>query len=245
MIDLADFDSRTRDAVKVFWTRRGVATDRKIESGMVDQGERSAVTAGNNMDGFLKLVAGIVRANGLGEAKIHQKRAALTLPGFFRPTKLWDLLVFHRGQLAAVIEFKSQVGPSFGNNFNNRVEEAIGNAYDLWTAYREGAFGEQPRPFVGWLMLVEETEKSTSPILGKSPHFPILPEFKGASYLRRYDLLCQKMIQENLYTVASVITSKRSAVSTGEYSSLSSMTGIKAFVSTLAGHIAGEAARTS
>jgi hypothetical protein len=53
------------------------------------------------------------------------------LPGFFRPTKEWDLLAIHDGKLLAVIEAKSQVGPSFGNNFNNRTEEAMGSALDL------------------------------------------------------------------------------------------------------------------
>jgi hypothetical protein len=94
------------------------------------------------MDGFIALVIDIVRANGLAQAHIYQKRAVLTLPGYFRPTKLWDLLVINEGRLIAALEFKSQVGPSFGNNFNNRTEEAIGTAHDLWTAYRENAFGK-------------------------------------------------------------------------------------------------------
>lgn len=42
--------------------------------------------------------------------------------------------------MIAAVELKSQVGPSFGNNCNNRTEEAIGTAHDFWTAYREGAF---------------------------------------------------------------------------------------------------------
>jgi Restriction endonuclease XhoI len=96
----------------------------------------------SNMDGFLALVLDIVRANGLAHAHIHQQRSVLTLPGYFRPTKLWDLLVTHNGELIVAIELKSQVGPSFGNNFNNRTEEAIGTAHDLWTAYREEAFGK-------------------------------------------------------------------------------------------------------
>jgi hypothetical protein len=50
------------------------------------------------------------------------------------------------GRLLAGVEFKSQVG-SFGNNYNNRTEEAIGSATDIWAAYREGAF----KPSVhGW-----------------------------------------------------------------------------------------------
>ncbi len=62
---------------------------------------------------------------------------SIELPGFFRPTKEWDLLVIKDGKLVVAIEAKSQAGPSFGNNFNNRTEEAMGSALDLWTAFRE------------------------------------------------------------------------------------------------------------
>lgn len=151
--------------------------------------------------------------------------------------------MIHQGELIAAIELKSQVGPSFGNNFNNRTEEAIGTAHDFWTAYRERAFGKQPRPFAGWLMLVEDAPQSRSPVRDSSPHFPVFEEFKGASYLKRYELLCQRLIQEQLYTTAAVIASPRSAVKTGEFTELSPMTGLKTFVTALAGHIAAEAAR--
>jgi hypothetical protein len=242
-IDLVDYNRKAREAVQAFWGNREVAKQRQIESGKADQGERAGVTAGKNMDGFIALILDIIHANGLAHADIHQKRAVLTLPGFFRPTKLWDLLVIHKGELVAAIELKSQVGPSFGNNFNNRAEEAIGTAHDLWTAYREGAFGKQPKPFVGWLILVEDAPKSQSPVKDNSPHFPVFKEFKGASYLQRYDLLCQKLTQEQLYTTASVIASPRTAANSGEFSSLSSMTSLKTFITSLAGHVAAAAAR--
>jgi Restriction endonuclease XhoI len=155
-IDLADYQTKAREAVKAFWGNREAARQKQIESGKIDQGERAGVTAGKNMDGFLALVRDIVGLNGLGQADIHLRRRVLTLPGYFRPTKLWDMLVINDGRLVAAMELKSQVGPSFGNNLNNRTEEAIGTAVDLWTTYREGAFGDNPRPFVGWLMLVED-----------------------------------------------------------------------------------------
>ena len=50
------------------------------------------------------------------------------------------------GQLIAIVEFKSQVGPSFADSYNNRTEEALGNATDLWTAYGEGACKLSQRP---------------------------------------------------------------------------------------------------
>lgn len=242
-LDLVDYERKAHEAVQAFWGNREAARQRQIESGKADQGERAGVTGGKNMDGFVALVLDIVRANGLAHAQICQKRAVLTLPGYFRPTKLWDLLVIHKGALIAAIELKSQVGPSFGNNFNNRTEEAIGTAHDFWTAYREDAFGKQPRPFVGWLMLVEDAAKSRSPVKDASPHFPVFNEFNGASYLTRYNLLCQKLVQEQLYTTAAVITSPRAAAKTGEFSGMSAMTDLRTFVTSLAGHVAAEAAR--
>ena len=242
-IDLVNYEERAREAVQVFWASREQARRKQIEAGKADQGERAGVTAGKNMDGFIALVTHVVRANGLPLADIHLKRRVLTLPGYFRPTKLWDILVTNRGRLIAALEFKSQVGPSFGNNFNNRTEEALGTAHDLWTAYREGAFGEQPRPFVGWLILVEDAEGSRSPIRDVSPHFPIFREFEGASYATRYNILCRKLMQEQLYTAAAVLMSPRSASMTGEYAELSELTGLRTFVSELAGHIAAEGAR--
>jgi restriction endonuclease XhoI-like protein len=242
-LDLADYQTKAQGAVSLFWSTRLKATERQHLADRSDQGERSAVTAGKNMDGFVQLMVDIVRANRLRDAEIMQKRQLLTLPGFFRPTKLWDLLVLHSGRLIAALEFKSHVGPSFGNNANNRCEEALGTATDLWTAYREGAFGSAPKPFVGYLILIEDAEGSRAPIGGTSPHFPVFPEFHGVSYQRRYEIMCQKMMQEQLYTAATVIASPREAMATGQYSGLGDLTDLRTFMTTFAGHIAVEAAR--
>ena len=243
-LNLSNFEVKAREATQAFWGNREQARKKQMEAGNVDQGERAGVTAGKNMDGFVTIMIDLIKDNGLAHADIHLKKAVLTLPGFFRPTKLWDILVIHQNRLVAAIELKSQVGPSFGNNFNNRAEEAIGTAHDLWTAYREGAFGKQPRPFIGWMIMVEDAPESRRPITNTSPHFPVLSEFLGTSYLGRYDILCQKLAQEQLYSAASVITSARSAKVTGDYGDLSGMTSLKTFVTSLAGHIAAEAARS-
>lgn len=244
-LELANYQVQAGEAVMAFWGNREKARQKQIESGNADQGERAGVTGGKNMDGFVALVIDLVKGNGLGHAHIHQASTVVTLPGYFRPTKKWDLLVINEGRLIAALELKSQVGPSFGNNFNNRVEEAIGTAHDLWTAYREGAFGKQPRPFVGWLMMVEDTAKSRSSVRDRSPHFDVFKEFQGASYLGRYDILCQRLMQEQFYSSAALLASPRSAVLDGEFCALSDMTSLKTFVTSFAGHVAAEAARAS
>lgn len=242
-LDLVEYESKACKAIQGFWKSRGDAGRKQAASGKSDQSERAGVTSGKYMDGFVSLVADIVRANGLARAEIHLERAVLTLLGYFRPTKLWDMLVIHHGELIAAIELKSHVGPSFGNNFNNRAEESIGTAHDFWTAYREGAFGKQPRPFAGWLMLVEDAPKSRAPVKDRSPHFPVSAEFQNASYLKRYDVLCQRLVLEQLYSSAAVIASPRGAITNGMYSDLSEMTSLRTFVSSLAGHVAAQASR--
>lgn len=242
-LDLANYQHTAREATMAFWGNREKAIEAQQEAGKIDQGGRAGVTAGKNMDGFLGMLADLVKANGLPLSSIHRKKAVVTLPGYFRPTKQWDVLVVHRGHLVAALELKSQVGPSFGNNFNNRTEEAIGTAHDLWTAYREGAFGGQAKPFVGWLMMVEDEPKSRCAVKNVAPHFAVFPEFNGASYLQRYDILCQRLVQENLYSAAALMASTRAAKDTGDFSDLSELTSLKNFVATFAGHIAAEAAR--
>ena len=129
-LNLANYEKKTREAIKAFWGNREAALQKQIEAGTQDRGNRGAVTAGKNMDGFIVLAMDLLKANGLRKATVHRSGRLLTLPGFFRPTKLWDLVVLNEGRLVAALEFKSQVG-SFGNNCNNRTEESIGTAVDL------------------------------------------------------------------------------------------------------------------
>jgi len=238
-LDLTPLDKYAGAAVEFFWGTRVDAAMRQQETGKTDQGERGGVTAGHNMDGFMMLLAELAAANGLSNADIHTGASVVTLPGYFRPTKRWDLVMIAGNRLVAAIELKSQVGPSFGNNFNNRAEEAIGAAQDFWTAYREGAFGDGPRPFLGWLMLVEDCAKSRAP--GQrldAPHFDVFPEFVRASYLARYDLLCRKLMLESLYTHAALVTAQRDSTQVGQYGEFSAPTSLRSFAVAVAAHVA-------
>src|SRR2546430_10808718 len=102
--------------------------------------------------------------------------------------------------------FKSQVG-SFGNNYNNRTEEAIGSATDIWAAYREGAFKPSARPWLGYMMLLGEAPGSMRPVKAQEPHFQVFPEFKDASYAKRYEILLTKLVRERLYDSACFLMS--------------------------------------
>jgi hypothetical protein len=172
------------------------------------------VTGGKQMNGFVSLFASIIEAEGIPASAVNVR--ATTLPGYFRPEKDWDLVVVLDGRLIASVEFKSHVG-SFGNNFNNRVEEALGNATDLNTAYREGAFRPSTKPWLGYMMLLEEHRKSTRPVRLRQPHFPAFSEFSNASYQRRYELFCTRLVRERLYDAACLIVSPSDKGVAGDY----------------------------
>ena len=206
---MTDLQSRVAKAVRHFWrTRRKQELNQGKASGKRDQGSRSAVTGGAQMDGFVSLVSELLVECGIPDATIYRKRN-VEVPGFFRPTKEWDLLVVVDGNLLASLEFKSQIGPSFGNNYNNRTEEALGSATDLWTAYREGAFKASPRPWLGYFMLLEEAPRSTNPVAVSEPHFKVFDEFRAASYAKRYELFCLRLVRERLYDAACFLMSDK------------------------------------
>jgi hypothetical protein len=213
---MQEHDAGLRDAVRHFWytrqqqsTRQGHAEDR-------DRGARGAVTGGKQMDGFIRLVRDLLIA-----ARVPEKCIAIDkrveLPGWFRAEKKWDLVIVHDGQLLAAMEFKSQIGPSFGNNFNNRTEEALGSATDIWAAYREGAFKPSSRPFLGYLMLLEDCDRSRAPVKVIEPHFPVFPEFKAASYRDRYAILIEKLLRDRIYDGACFLLSNSASAVTGDY----------------------------
>jgi hypothetical protein len=205
---LKEINERMSQAVAQYWATRFLQQKKQQQSGRLDQGLRSAVTGGAQMDGFTKLFVDLIKDAGLQMEFAHLKRN-IELPGYFRPTKEWDLIVVKNGTLIAAIEAKSQVGPSFGNNFNNRTEEALGSSLDHWTAYREGAFLSSPQPFLGYFFMIEDCPACNRSVRVKEPHFKVFPEFVDASYIKRYELFCRKLVLERHYTSASFITSDR------------------------------------
>ncbi len=230
-----DYRNRLERAVRYFWRVRTQQDKRQgASSGRRDAGNRSAVTGGKHLNGFIRLLSELLEEAGLPDSTIHT--TATTLPGYFRPTKNWDLVVVVDRQLLASIEFKAHVGPSFGNNFNNRVEEALGNSTDLLTAYREGKFKPSQKPWLGWLMLLEDTPKSTAPVRVDEPHFEVFREFKDTSYAQRYELFCERLMRERLYDSTCLILSDKAGGLKGRFSEPSPEFSFATFATSLTAH---------
>ena len=211
-----EIEQKLKEAITYFWTSRETQARRQGgRTGVRDAGARAAVTGGGQMDGFIELVRDLLEESGVNKPVIFCDRY-MELPGWFRPEKKWDLLVVVDGCLIAAIEFKSQVG-SFGNNYNNRTEEAVGSATDIWAAYREGAFKPSARPWLGYLMLLEEAPESTRPVRAQEPHFKVFEEFRLASYAKRYEILLTKLVRERLYDATCFLMSNSADGRKGYY----------------------------
>ncbi len=228
-------DRRLRAAIRQFWTTRARQAQKQgSASGTKDAGARAAVTGGAQMSGFVTLVRDLLCEAGLSQAEVFCEKS-LELPGWYRPEKKWDLLIVVDGRLVAGVEFKSQVG-SFGNNYNNRTEESIGSATDLWAAYREGAFKPSVRPWLGYLMLLEEAPGSMREVANREPHFEVFSEFRNASYAQRYEILLTKLVRERLYDAACFLLSASSAGLKGHYREPAPELSFRNFAASLLGH---------
>lgn len=234
-----DLKKRVCQAVQGFWQSRNSAQGRNKESAKKDVGNRGAVTHGKAMDGFIGMISDLVEQLGCEQVRICTRKGENTLPGYFRATKSWDLLIFYGEILLATIELKSQVG-SIGNNFNNRVEESIGSALDFWTAHNEHAFGNGKPPFLGWLMLVEDCADSRKAPDQESLHFDIFGVFKEKSYIERYAAFCERAVFKRLYHSAALIVA---AQGVGTYKSITSLTSAENFIKELMTHLENEVAR--
>jgi type II restriction enzyme len=198
-----DYDT----AIKAFWAGRDLQAQKQAESGKTDAGTRGSVTGGLHLSALQELIAReFLPLADLG-ATVRQS-GIIPLPGYYRRAKNWDIVVTYNDILVAAIECKSQVG-SFANNFNNRTEEAIGNAVDLWRAYEAGLLGKT-RPWLGFVFVVEHAPGSTTIVRDQGkPLYSPDPVFDNSSYTRRYQILFDRLVRERLYDAACLISSAK------------------------------------
>lgn len=231
---MSNYKIYIQNAFETFWQTRDGQAKKQIKK---DAGTRGAVTWWKQLDGFLELFTKVAIDAGIPKKYIYTK--GNILPWYFRPTKNWDFLIISPGKhLIACIELKSQVG-SFGNNFNNRVEEAIGNSTDLWKAFEEWVFSaEAIAPWLGFFMIVEKSSKSTAIVKLQEPHYKAMKEFQETSYLDRYSIFCEKLIRQKLYNNTALLsTSNQPNI---KYSNVKQEIWVENFIDSLAGFLSGK-----
>ncbi|WP_197288167.1 PaeR7I family type II restriction endonuclease [Nocardia sp. NRRL S-836] len=226
--ELSSIQKDFNTAIIAFWEGRTLQTQKQLAGETTDVGTRAAVTAGKHLDAVGELIAQQFAPLALltPEVKVHGQA---TLPGYYRRSKNWDIVVTYRDILVAAIECKSQVG-SVGNNFNNRAEEAIGSATDLRRAFAHLKPNTRVAPWLGYMFVFERTKATLRPVRDKAAAlFGADPDFADSSYAARYQLLCQRLVQDGVYDAACFVsTSKDKGISDEPVPELSTESFIKA-----------------
>lgn len=196
-------------ALFAYWTEREDAAAAQAAKGTPDVGGRAGVTSGGHLDHIAHLLGKECLDAGAPPNEVFYKAPkgdpfnregmsiGFTLPGHYRPTKQWDLVVWHQDVPIVVVELKSQNGPSFSNNANNRAEEAVGNAVDFQRAKDNGLIPGDP--WTGYVYVIEEDMTSTRN--GGGGRMPLSPDpsFTKWSYTGRVAELSHRLVADGLY----------------------------------------------
>lgn len=195
------------DALQAYWDRKDLQYRNAKIAHAVGAGTAGSVRGGRQFDPVAAVLAKPFLEAGYApdNVRVH---GIMALPGFYRPTKDWDLVVTVGGVVAAAFELKALGGPSFGNNANNRIEEALGSSTDIRQATVDGRFGPE-QPWIGYLLVVEDHPKSRSPQRRPRPiaagtHDPV---WENRTYQQRMAIGVERMLALHIYDTACVLVS--------------------------------------
>lgn len=182
-------ESEIKDAVQEFWRarKRGTQSD-------------------SHPKAFLDLIATDLAREGWSDVAVKKKggKKRITIGGHFRPAKEWDIVCWDGDEPRIAIELKTQAD-SYGNNENNRYEEALGNALDVRARY--GA-----RIGLGFVFVICDEEKSRRVTRPRVPDPD--PVFEGSSHVTRRTIFARRVVdyklrQASLYDGAAVLVIRR------------------------------------
>jgi len=147
---------------------------------------------------------------GLDRSHIHRNES-IALPGSYNPSpRKWDLVVLDGDVPVAAVNAKASTGPSVGKNFNNRLQEILGDAVDLGRPYESETL-RALKPCLALFFALEDSDASNRilrPVRSGFANEQGFPE--GMSYKDRYGAFFERLIRDGRYDVICYLTSTRS-----------------------------------
>ena len=204
---LKDLPARVGRAVAHYWETRATQRDKQKQTGKADQGLRSAVTGGAQMDGFIDLFTELIVAAGIPASCVSSGRKTLNFRASSVPPRNGTC------SSSARTRFSLPSKPSHRSGRPSATTSTI-EPKRRWEA--PSTFGPPTgnTPISQALNRFSATSSCwrtathpTDPVKVQEPHFKVFPEFVGASYRRRYELFCRKLVLERHYTASAFITS--------------------------------------
>jgi len=196
-----DEDARIMASIRLWIDAKETQAQKSRDSGRAQAGTRSEVTGGLHLRGINQLIVDEIRATGATDLELRFDRQAV-LPGWYRPSKAWDLLVLQHGRPILVVEYKSMAG-SVSNNLNNRADEVLGIAEDARQAEKHGILPANLRR--AYIYVIEVTPSVRRPVSTGRPVGDPDIIFHGASYLDRVAIMCERMRESGLYHLVWVV----------------------------------------
>jgi len=196
-------------AISAYWGKKDEQLAAARLAGSTAEGSSKAVRGGGHFNPIANLIARFFLDAGYPPDCIHASGNMTKLPGYYRPTKAWDLVVVNGGVLVAAVELKALGGPSFGNNYNNRVEEALGNGVDIERANWQRLVGRE-KPWLGYFFIIQDEEGSSKP--GRPASGGAFPQdviWDRASYQDRFAVTGERMLEQGIYDAVFYAASSR------------------------------------
>ncbi|MFJ8442309.1 PaeR7I family type II restriction endonuclease [Kitasatospora griseola] len=193
------------DAVAAYWGVKQAQAEQSAIKAAVGTGTAGSIRAGRHFDSIAVLLSKFFVEAGYPSESIRISKG-LELPGYYRPQKQWDVVVTYENTLVAAFEMKALGGPSFGNNYNNRVEEALGSAVDLRRAALADLYPGE-KPWLGYFFIMQDEEGSRREVKPAKGALPVDPVWHKKSYQDRFGIFCQRLMAEQLYDAVCYVTS--------------------------------------
>lgn len=200
---LPDYTDLVDAAVAAYWDVRRSQAEKSIAQGVLNPGLRSEVTGGRHLDELQALLVRVFIDAGIPAHLIDVKKRPIA--GYFRRDKSWDVVVMVADRVVGIIELKSMAGTSPGQNYNNRTDEALGQAVDVWKAVERGIIDTPLRPWLGYFMLLEDNSSFNEPVKARTPVWTPDPAFDDSSYAKRYEVFFERMVRERLLDAACLV----------------------------------------
>ncbi len=205
---LPDYEEQVGAAVVDYWSVRRSQAERSRDSGVLNTGIRAEVTGGRHLDALQTLVVSVFVDAGIPAHLIDVRKRPIA--GYFRRDKSWDIVVMVADRVVGIIELKSMAGDNPGQNYNNRTDEALGQAVDVWKAVERDIINSPLRPWLGYFMLLEDNEAFNTPVKARRPVWEPDPVFEAASYADRYVIFFERMVRERLLDAACLMLGDKS-----------------------------------
>jgi hypothetical protein len=186
-----DLDARVQAAVRHFWDTRSTQASKQQQGGRADQGARSAVTGGAQMDGFIDLLAGLAIEFGARREDVRRGKHG-RLPGLFLASRQWNLAVFHNDQVLCAFKVVSSDRTGDREPTEALVNDAIGSACELWGAYRESTINKDIQPWLGCVLAAEAPKRGALSSIRHGGHAQF----------------CSRLVRERLYSGAALLLAR-------------------------------------